>query len=148
MRRRAADVQSEKIDLVECGMESKREVLLAEKAPPAIGPYSLGIRTGELLFISGTLGMDPVKGEMVQGGIEAETRQALMNLEQILIAGGSSLKHVVKTTVFMRDLAEFPVMNTIYAGFFPEDPPARSTVQVARLPKDAAVEIEAIALAA
>jgi len=129
-------------------METKREVLQAKKAPPAIGPYSLGIRSSDLLFISGTLGMDPEKGEMVQGGIEAETRQALMNLEQILIAGGSSLKHVVKTTVFMRDLAEFPVMNTIYAGFFPEDPPARSTVQVARLPKDAAVEIEAIAIKA
>jgi len=129
-------------------MSSKPELLIADKAPAAIGPYSLGVRTGHFLFISGTLGIDPAHGDLADGGIEAETRQALTNLENILQAGGSSLAHVVKTTVFMRDLEEFSRMNEVYASFFSKDPPARSTVQVARLPKDAAVEIEAVAVKA
>ncbi len=127
-------------------MMMKREVLIADDAPAAIGPYSLGIKSGELVFISGTLGVDPQSGEMVSGGIEAETRQALTNLARILKSGGSSLQNVVKTTVFMQDLEEFAKMNAVYAEFFPNEPPARSTVEVAALPKGAAVEIEAIAV--
>jgi len=123
-----------------------REALIADKAPKAIGPYSLGIRTRGLIFTSGTLGVDPKTGEFAPGGIEAETRQALHNLANILEAGGSSLDLVVKTTVFMSDLGEFSKMNDVYAEFFTGEPPARSTVQVAALPKGAAVEIEAVAV--
>jgi 2-iminobutanoate/2-iminopropanoate deaminase len=124
----------------------KRDVLIAENAPAAIGPYSLGIKTGGMVFVSGTLGIDPDSGEMISGGIAAETRQALTNMARILEAGGSSLQNVVKTTVFMQDLAEFSEMNDVYAEFFSSEPPARSTVQVAALPMGAAVEIEAIAI--
>lgn len=124
----------------------KRDIILADKAPAAIGPYSLGIRSGDLVFVSGTLGMDPETGEFAPGGVEAETRQALLNISNILESGGSSLERVLKTTVFMKDLGEFPAMNEVYGGFFPQDPPARSTIQVAGLPKGAAVEIEAIAV--
>ena len=127
-------------------MTAKRKVLTTDKAPAAIGPYSAGISTGDMLFISGTLGMNAQTGQLVEGGIESETRQALQNLEHILMAGGSSLAQVVKTTVFMQDLGEFSKMNAVYAEYFSEEPPARSTVQVAALPKNAAVEIEAIAM--
>jgi 2-iminobutanoate/2-iminopropanoate deaminase len=127
-------------------MMMKRDVLIADDAPVAIGPYSLGIRSGDMVFVSGTLGVDPGTGEMVSGGIAAETRQVLTNLAKILKAGGSSLRHVVKTTVFMQNMGEFAEMNAVYAEFFTNDPPARSTVQVAALPKGAAVEIEAIAV--
>ena len=124
----------------------RREVLIADKAPKAIGPYSLGIRTRGLVFTAGTLGIDPVTSELTPGGIEAETRQALINLANILQSGGSSLDLVVKTTVFMRDLSEFPKMNAIYGEFFKEEPPARSTIQVAALPMSASIEIEAVAV--
>jgi 2-iminobutanoate/2-iminopropanoate deaminase len=124
----------------------KRSVITTDKAPKAIGPYSAGISTETMIFASGSLGLDPATGEMVPGGIEEQTRQALINLEQVLLAGGASLATVVKTTVFMQDLSEFGKMNAVYAEFFPTDPPARSAVQVAALPKGAAVEIEAIAL--
>jgi 2-iminobutanoate/2-iminopropanoate deaminase len=125
-----------------------RDIIIADKAPEAIGPYSVGIRCGELVFVSGTLGADPETGEFVPGGVEAETRQALLNIASILEAGGSSLERVVKTTVFMQDLGEFAKMNAVYGEFFTQEPPARSTVQVAALPKGAAVEIEAIAVIA
>jgi 2-iminobutanoate/2-iminopropanoate deaminase len=124
----------------------RREVLIADKAPKAIGPYSLGIRTRGLVFTAGTLGIDPDTSELTPGGIEAETRQALINLANILQSGGSSLDLVVKTTVFMRDLSEFPKMNAIYGEFFREEPPARSTVQVVALPMSASIEIEAVAV--
>jgi len=127
-------------------MTATRKVIASDKAPAAIGPYSAGIGTGSLIFASGSLGIDPASGEFAPGGIESQTRQALKNLEQVLLAGGSSLRAVVKTTVFMQDLSEFARMNAVYAEFFPQEPPARSTVQVAALPKNAAVEIEAIAL--
>lgn len=123
-----------------------RTVIRTDKAPKAIGPYSAGISTEGMIFASGSLGVDPATGEFVPGGVEPQTRQALVNLEQVLVAGGGSLETVVKTTVFMQDLSEFSNMNTVYAEFFPADPPARSAVQVAALPKGAAVEIEAIAL--
>lgn len=122
----------------------KREVLIADKAPKALGPYSLGIRSQDLVFVSGTIGVDAATGKIVEGGIEAETRQALLNLGNILEAGGSDLSNVLKTTVFMLDLNEFQKMNAVYAEFFPQDPPARSTIQVAGLPGGALVEIEAV----
>jgi 2-iminobutanoate/2-iminopropanoate deaminase len=124
----------------------RRDVVIADQAPKAIGPYSLGIRTTKWIFTSGTLGVDPKTGELVPGGIEAQTRQALENLANILESGGSSLDRVVKTTVFMGDLGEFSPMNAVYGEFFHSDPPARSTVQVAALPLGAAVEIEAVAI--
>jgi 2-iminobutanoate/2-iminopropanoate deaminase len=127
-------------------MATIRKMIVTDKAPAAIGPYSAGIGTEGLIFASGSLGIDPGSGEFAAGGIEGQTRQALKNLEQVLLAGGASLATVVKTTVFMQDLAEFAKMNAVYAEFFPNEPPARSTVQVAALPKNGAVEIEAIAL--
>ena len=126
--------------------EKSRQVIISEKVAAAIGPYSIAVKSGDLLFISGTLGMHPASGDLVPGGIEPETRQALRNLSTVLQEGGSSLEMVLKTTVFMQDLGEFSAMNATYAEFFASKPPARSTVQVARLPKGAAVEIEAIAL--
>jgi len=124
-----------------------REVIHSDEAPKPIGPYSIGIRASGLVFASGSAGIDPSTGELVPGGIEAETRQTLENLKSILEAGGASLKSVVKTTVFLRDMAEFPKMNAVYREYFPVDSPARTTVQAAALPKSAAVEIDAIALA-
>ncbi len=127
-------------------MSPKKEIVIAEKAPQAIGPYSAAVKAGNLIFTAGQLGIDPKSGEFVPGGIEAETRQALLNLQAVLEAAGSSLKSVVKTTVFLRDMNDFGVMNVIYGEFFTEDYPARSAVQPGRLPKDGAVEIEAISL--
>ncbi len=126
----------------------KKEIIIAEKAPQPIGPYSAGVRLDHLIFTAGQGGIVRETGELVPGGIEAETRQALLNIKYILEASGSRMDLVVKTTVFMRDLREFSRMNAVYAEFFPTHPPARSTVQVAALPKDCAVEIEAIAVIA
>jgi 2-iminobutanoate/2-iminopropanoate deaminase len=122
-----------------------RQVVVAGKAPKPIGPYSVGIVHGELVFTSGMLGLDPQTGELAPGGVEAETRQSLQNVAAILEAAGSSMSLVLKTTVFLRDMADFPRMNAVYAEFFRDGPPARSTVQVAALPKGGAVEIEAVA---
>ena len=126
----------------------QKEVIIAERAPKAIGPYSVGIRAYPLVFTAGQVGIDRTTGELVNGGVEAETRQVLLNLQNVLESAGSSLSLVVKTTVFLLDMADFTPMNTVYAEFFSEKPPARSTVQVAALPKGAAVEIEALALVA
>ncbi len=123
-----------------------RDVIRTDKAPKAIGPYSLGIRTQQFVFTAGAAGIIPETGNLVEGGIENETRQTLTNLKHVLEEAGSSLTLVVKTTVFLRDMADFTRMNAVYAEFFPENPPARTTVQAAALPKNAAVEIEAIAL--
>jgi 2-iminobutanoate/2-iminopropanoate deaminase len=122
-----------------------RQVAVADKAPKPIGPYSVAIVHGDLVFASGMLGLDPKTGEFAPGGIEAETRQSLKNLAAILEAAGSSMSLVLKTTVFLRDMADFARMNAVYAEYFRDEPPARSAVQVAALPKGAAVEIEAIA---
>jgi 2-iminobutanoate/2-iminopropanoate deaminase len=127
-------------------LNRKKEVLYSEQAPQAIGPYSVGIRTEGLIFTAGQLGIDRSTGELIEGGIEAETRQSLTNIKYILEAAGSDLNQIVKTTVFLRDMADFSAMNAVYAEFFTENPPARSTVQVAALPKAGAVEIEAIAI--
>jgi 2-iminobutanoate/2-iminopropanoate deaminase len=125
---------------------TSKQILTSEQAPKAIGPYSAGIRTGNLVFTAGQLGINPSTGEFVSDEISAQTRQALKNLQAVLEAGGASLENVVKATVFLRDMDDFGAMNEVYAEFFTQNPPARSAVQVARLPKDAAVEIEAIAI--
>jgi len=128
-------------------MDSKRrEVLVPERAPKPLGPYSHGVRSGRWVFTSGTIGNDPATGNLVPGGVAAETRQALTNLSGTLRAGSTSLPQVVKTTVFLVDLGQFAAMNAVYAEFFPQDPPARSTIQVGALPGGAAVEIEAVAV--
>ncbi len=124
----------------------KKQIITADDAPQAIGPYSAAVRAGSLVFTAGQLGINPETGEFVPGGIEEETRQALTNLGAVLEAAGSSLEQVVKTTVFIRDMDEFGQMNAVYGEFFSSDFPARSAVQPGRLPKDGAVEIEAIAL--
>lgn len=123
-----------------------RTIVATDKAPGAIGPYSQAVQTGSMVFVSGQLAIDPATGELVTTDIRQETRQALTNLEAILVAAGSSLKNVVKTTVFIADMDQFAEINAVYAEFFKEDPPARACVEVARLPKDANVEVEAIAL--
>lgn len=125
-----------------------KKIIHTEKAPEAIGPYSQAVRTECMVYTAGQIGLDPDTMEIVSGGVEAETRQVLNNLKQVLEAANSGLDYVVKTTVFLRDMADFPKMNTVYAEFFSENPPARSTVAVAALPKGVAVEIEAVALTA
>jgi 2-iminobutanoate/2-iminopropanoate deaminase len=126
--------------------EHTKEIIKTNQAPKAIGPYSAGVKTSSFIFTAGQAGIIPETGNIIDGGIESETRQTLINIQHILQEGGSSLELVVKTTVFLRDMADFTRMNAVYAEFFKADPPARSTVQVAALPKGAAVEIEAIAL--
>ncbi len=126
-------------------MTAKRRTVRADKAPAAIGPYSQAIACGGFLFCSGQIPLDPATGKMVEGGIEAQTERVLRNLEAVLAAGGSSPAAVVKTTVYLADLGDFPAMNAVYGRFFPADPPARATVQAAKLPAGARVEIDAIA---
>jgi 2-iminobutanoate/2-iminopropanoate deaminase len=123
----------------------KRETVGTAGAPAAIGPYSQAIRAGDFLFCSGQIPLDPSTGKMVEGGIEVQTERVLRNLEAVLSAGGGSLASVVKTTVYLADLGDFPAMNAIYGKFFPQDPPARATVEVSKLPAGARVEIDAVA---
>ena len=126
-----------------------KQIISTEKAPKAIGPYSQAIRAGNLVFTAGQIGLNPSTMEIVASeasGVAAQSRQVLTNLKHVLEAAGSGLGHVVKTTVFLADIADFAAMNAVYAEFFPENPPARSTVAVRGLPKGGLVEIEAIAL--
>jgi 2-iminobutanoate/2-iminopropanoate deaminase len=122
-----------------------KDVVLTEKGPKPIGPYSQAVKSNGFLFISGQVSIDPRSNEFLPGDVRQQTERTLENLKTILEAGGSNLHHVVKTTVFLKDMNDFPAMNEIYGKFFTAAPPARSTVQVARLPKDALVEIEMIA---
>ncbi len=122
------------------------EVISTENAPAAIGPYSQAIMAGDTLYLAGQIAIDPATGELTPGTIEAETTLVLNNLSAVLEAAGMSLANVVSTTVFMADLDEFGAMNEVYATFFPENPPARATVQAARLPRDVKIEIAAIAV--
>jgi 2-iminobutanoate/2-iminopropanoate deaminase len=122
-----------------------RQAVTAPHAPAAIGPYSQAVRAGTLLFVSGQVPLDPATGTLVPGGIEEQTRQVLRNLQAILEAAGTSFDAVVRTTVYLTDLSDFAAMNAVYATFVREPFPARATVQVARLPKDAGVEIDVIA---
>ncbi len=124
-----------------------REIVRSPGAPAAIGPYSQGVRSGDLLFCSGQIPLDPATGKMVEGGIPEQTERVLRNLEAVLTAGGASLSSVLKTTVYLVDLADFPAMNAVYGRFFPGEPPARATVEVSKLPAGARVEIEAVAAA-
>ena len=127
---------------------TERKTVSTSRAPAAIGPYSQAVRAGDLLFCSGQIPLDPSSGEIVgPGDIQAQTRACLKNLQAVLEAGGSSLERVVKTTVFLKDMDTFPAMNQVYREFFPQDPPARAAVEVARLPKDVLVEIQCVALA-
>jgi len=123
-----------------------KKPIKTDKAPAAIGPYSQGVEwDGKLVFTSGQIPLDPKTGNLVEGDIKAQTRQALENLKAVLEAGGSNLRKVIKCTVFLADMNDFADMNQVYAEYFPQNPPARSAFQVARLPKEARVEIEAIA---
>jgi len=122
------------------------QVIVTDNAPKAIGPYSQAVRAGDTLYVSGQLAIDPATGEIVKGGIEAETHQALQNLKAVLEAAGYSLENVVSCQVFLSDMDHFTAMNKVYAGYFPRQPPARATVEVAELPKDARIEISAIAV--
>jgi 2-iminobutanoate/2-iminopropanoate deaminase len=123
-----------------------KQTVSTQNAPAAIGPYSQGVKVGNLIFTSGQLPMNPQSGELV-ANIEGATKQSLDNVKAILESAGSSMDKIVKTVVFLKDMNDFVAMNAVYATYFPSNPPARSAVQVARLPKDAVVEIEAIALA-
>ena len=123
-----------------------KQVIHTDKAPAAIGPYSQAIQIGQLLFTSGQVPIDPETGAIVEGGIQEQARQSLNNIKAILNAAGTNMGAVVKTTVFLQDMNDFAAMNEVYAQFFQEPYPARSAVQVARLPKDVLVEIEAIAV--
>ena len=124
---------------------AERIIITSGKIPQAIGPYSPAVRSGDLFFSSGQLGMDPATGELVPGGTAAEARQALLHCAYLLEAAGGSMQDVLKTTVFLRDMADFSQMNAVYAEFFPGSPPARTTIQAAALPKGARVEIECVA---
>ena len=123
-----------------------RQRIQTENAPAAIGPYSQAIKAGAFVFCSGQVALDPRTGQFVAGGVAEQTEQVLKNLSAVLEAAGSSLDQVVKTTVFLADMKEFSEMNEVYARFFSEPPPARATVAAAGLPRDARVEIEAVAL--
>lgn len=124
-----------------------RQIILTKEAPAPIGPYSQGIvAQGSFLYTAGQIGLVPATGQVISPDVKAQTKQALENLKAILEAGGSSLPAVVKTTVFLKDMNEFAAMNEIYGEYFRDSPPARSTVEVARLPKDVRVEIEAVGL--
>lgn len=124
-----------------------KDVVFTPRGPKPIGPYSQAIRANGFLFISGQVGFDPQTGEFVGNDVKSQTERVLENLKAILEAAGVTLNHVVKTTVFLKDMNDFPAMNEVYAKYFSAAPPARSTVQAARLPKDALVEIDVIAVA-
>jgi 2-iminobutanoate/2-iminopropanoate deaminase len=122
-----------------------KQTISSDKAPKAIGPYSPAVRAGQLLFVSGQVALDPATGNMVAGGIAEQTRRVLDNIGALLTAGGRSFADVVRTTIFLADMNDFAAVNEIYGQYFKEPYPARATVQVARLPKDARVEIDVIA---
>jgi 2-iminobutanoate/2-iminopropanoate deaminase len=124
--------------------ETNRTIVTTEKSPAAIGPYSQAVKMNGLVFVSGQLPLHPETGVLVNDDIAAETRQAMTNLKNILEAAGSGLEKVLKTTLFIRNMDDFPVINEVYGEFFPENPPARACVEVSRLPKDAHFEVEAV----
>ena len=123
-----------------------KDIVATDRAPRAIGPYSQAVRAGNLIFASGQIPIDPATGEFVSGGITEQTEQVLRNISAVFEAAGITLAQVVKTTVFLADIDDFTAMNEVYARFFGENRPARATVQAARLPRDAKIEIEAIAV--
>jgi 2-iminobutanoate/2-iminopropanoate deaminase len=121
------------------------KIISTEQAPKAIGPYSQAVVSNGFAFLSGQIPLDPATGQLIDGDVTAQTARVLENLKAVLEACGSSLGRVVKTTVFLKDLGEFTQMNAVYSEYFPENPPARSTVEAARLPRDVRVEIDCIA---
>lgn len=122
-----------------------RQAVSTPKAPKAIGPYSQAVRSGSLLFLSGQIPIDPATGSMIDGDITAQTHRVLQNLGEVLAAAGASFDHVVRTTIYLADMSDFGTVNEIYGTYFSQPAPARATVQAARLPKDARVEIDCIA---
>jgi 2-iminobutanoate/2-iminopropanoate deaminase len=129
------------------GEASVKDIIATTNAPQAIGPYSQATKANGLIFTAGQIALNPATGQVVDGGIAAQTERVLENLKGVLEAAGSSLHKVVKTTVFLKDMGDFSAMNEVYARYFTAAPPARSTVEVARLPKDVRVEIDVIAIA-
>jgi 2-iminobutanoate/2-iminopropanoate deaminase len=123
-----------------------KKVIHTDRAPEAIGPYSQAIQAGDFLFLSGQIPLDPKTGELVKGDIRNQTRQVLENIRGVLESQGSGMKDVVKVTIFLKDIGNLNQVNEVYATYFPSSPPARSTVEVAKLPRDADIEIEMIAL--
>jgi len=124
----------------------KKKVVQTDKAPKAIGPYSQAIQAGDFLFLSGQLPLDPASGELVKGDIRQQTKRILENIKGVLESQNLGLEDVVKVTIFLKDMGNFSQMNEVYATYFPASPPARSTVEITRLARDAGIEIEAIAL--
>lgn len=124
-----------------------REVIATKDGPAAIGPYSQAVKANGFVFVSGQIALDPATMQIVEGDIARQTERVLRNLQGILAAAGSGLERAVKTTVYLKDMGEFAAMNEVYGKFFPAPPPARATVEVARLPKDVRVEIDVVALA-
>jgi 2-iminobutanoate/2-iminopropanoate deaminase len=123
-----------------------KQIISTSGAPKAIGPYSQAVVYNGLVYLSGQIPLDPESGQVIEGDIAAQTHRVMRNLKAVLEAAGSSLEHVLKTTVFLKDMAEFAAMNQVYGEYFTANPPARATVEVARLPKDVRVEIEAVAI--
>jgi 2-iminobutanoate/2-iminopropanoate deaminase len=123
----------------------KKSIITTDNAPAAIGPYSQGVKLGNLIFTSGQIPADPASGEIVPGGADVQTRQALRNLEAVLNTGGTKLDNILKTTLYIKNMDDFAAINEIYASFFGAEPPARSCIEAARLPKDVLIEIEAVA---
>jgi 2-iminobutanoate/2-iminopropanoate deaminase len=124
----------------------EKKVVATKEAPQAIGPYSQAIKAGGFVFTAGQIPIDPATGKLIEGDIKAQTERVLKNLSAVLVAAGSNMDRVVKTTVFLKNMSDFPAMNEVYGQFFKNEPPSRSTVQVAALPKDALIEIEEVAL--
>ena len=127
-------------------MTTQREIISTSNAPAAVGPYSQAVRIGDLVYSAGQIPLNPETGKLVEGGIEAQTRQVMQNLIAVLEAAGTSLTNVVKTTIYVTDLGDFATLNQVYGSYFDSNPPARSTVQVAALPLGANVEIEVVAV--
>jgi 2-iminobutanoate/2-iminopropanoate deaminase len=134
--------------LKEDSVSLQRHIISTPKAPAAIGPYSQAVQIGDLIYTAGQIPLVPETGKLIEGGIEEQTRQVMQNLSHILEAAGSSLAHVVKTTLFITNLSDFAAINQVYGSFFAGQPPARSTVQVAALPLGANIEIEVVAVKA
>jgi 2-iminobutanoate/2-iminopropanoate deaminase len=134
------------LGISEEGFVSVKDIVQTDAAPKAIGPYSQAVKAGGFLFVSGQIPIDPQSGQFVPGGIAEQTEQVLKNLSAVLEAAGSGLDRVVKATVFLADMDEFGAMNQVYGRYFADNPPARATVEVARLPRDARVEIDVISL--
>jgi 2-iminobutanoate/2-iminopropanoate deaminase len=122
-----------------------KQVIRTTEAPQAIGPYSQAVEAGGFVFVSGQIALDPATGQVVAGGVREQAQRVMENAKAVIAAAGCGMQDVVKTTIYLKDLADFAAVNEVYAGYFPADPPARATVEVSRLPKDVLVEIDCIA---